>query len=262
MIVTPEFAYAQARIQARFASLPAESEWRRLAVSRNLGSFLEEARAGPLRDWVKGFSDQSDAHDLEAGLRLLYREILDAVAGWVPQAWREAVSWVRWLTFLPLLSYLRTGEGTPAWVLRDPGLRTLLDDGDGSESRVHADAKLQRLLQSGAGSVTVWVDEWHRCWPPCSRAVSLDLVSLEVLLMDHAETFRCATPASAWRLREELREGLCLRLHRSTLHPVVPFIFLTLTALDLERLRAALVGRALFTDLEETLRASVGRVSA
>jgi len=262
MIISPEFAYAQARIQARFAALPAESEWRRLAASRTLTAFLEEARAGPLRAWVKGFSDQSDAHDLEAGLRFLYREILDAVAGWVPEAWREAVSWVRWLTLLALLTHLRAGGGTPAWVARDPWLRTLLDDGEGSESRVHADARVQRLLQAGDGGVSVWVDEWHRSWPPCNPATSLDLVSLEVLLMDHTKDFRRVAPASAWRLREELRKGLRLRLHRSTLQPSVPFIYLALTALDLERLRAALIGRALFADQEEALGAAVDGMPA
>ena len=258
MIVTPELAYAQARIQARFAALPAEQEWRRLAASRTLASFLEEARAGPLRDWVKGFSDQSDAHDLEAGLRFLYREILDAVVGWVPEAWREAVSWVRWLTLLPLLAHLRTGGAMPVWVAQDPGLRTLLDEGGGSESGAHSEARVQRLLQAGAGEVTVWVDEWHRSWPACNRAISLDLVSLEVLLMDHARTFGRVAPASAWSLREELRKGLCLRLHRRTLQPAVPFIYLALTALDLERLRAALVGRALFADREVARGAAVG----
>lgn len=260
MIITAEFAYAQARIQARFAALPAEGEWRRLAASRTLASFLEEARAGPLRAWVKGFSDQSDAHDLEAGLRFLYREILDAVAGWVPEAWREALSWVRWLTLLSLLAHLRAGGGTPAWVAQDPWLCTLLDDGEGSEFRVHADARVQRLLQAEDGGVSIWVDEWHRSWPPCNPAISRDLMSLEVLLMDHAQDFRRAAPGSAWRLREELRKGLRLRLHRSTLRPSVPFIYLALAALDLERLRAALIDRALFADQEEALGAAAGGV--
>jgi hypothetical protein len=68
-----DFAYAQARIQARFASLPSEAEWQRVAASRSLASFLEEARTGCLRDWVKGFSGQSDVHYLEEGLRSLFR---------------------------------------------------------------------------------------------------------------------------------------------------------------------------------------------
>ena len=58
------------------------------------------------------------------------------------------------------------------------------------------------------------------------------------------------------------RAILRLRLHRSTLQPSVPFIYLALTALDMERLRAALIGRALFADQEEALEAAVGGVPA
>ena len=82
------FAYSQARIQARFAGLPQEDEWQRLAASRTLASFLEEARTGPLRGWVKGFSGQSGVHELEAGVRSLHREMLDEVASWVPTPWK------------------------------------------------------------------------------------------------------------------------------------------------------------------------------
>jgi hypothetical protein len=54
----------------------------------------------------------------------------------------------------------------------------------------------------------------------------------------------------AWSLRRELRERLRLEFHRLPLEPLTAFAFLALVALDLERLRAALMERALF-DLRE-----------
>ena len=69
--------------------------------------------------------------------------------------------------------------------------------------------------------------------------------------MTHVQTFRQAAPASAWLLRRELRERLRLRFRQQTLQPLVPFIYLALVALDLERLRSALISRALFSMLEE-----------
>jgi hypothetical protein len=53
-----------------------------------------------------------------------------------------------------------------------------------------------------------------------------------------------------WELRRELRARLGLLFHRRLREPASPFIFLILTALDLERLRAELVGRALFGTAE------------
>lgn len=262
MTIAPEFSYAQARIQACFATLPVEDEWRRLAASRTLASFIEEARAGALREWVKGFSGQSDVHDLEAGLRGQYRDTLDAVAGWVPGPWREAVSWIRWLTLLPLLAHLQADGCVPGWVARDPSLNELLANLDRSVVRSPSNGRVQRFIRGGTLTVDAWAEEWRRSWPTCNRAMSLDLATLEILLRDHATTFRSAPPQSAWHLRRQLRERLRLRLHRSTLQPAVPFVYLALTALDIERLRAALVSRALFPDRDEPDMATAGRASA
>jgi hypothetical protein len=245
------FAYAQARIQARFAGLPSEQEWQRLAASRTLASFLEEARGGALRDWVKGFSGLSDVHDLEAGLRALYLEHLEAVARWVPAPWRQAVAWTLWLTRLPLLAHFRAGASVPGWVARDRELRRLLDDTGSWDPRRLADAGAGPLLESADAPVAAWIAEWRRCWPRCRRSTARDLDGLIALLSGHADAFSRVPPAGAWRLRGELRERLRLRFHQRLLQPAAPFIFLVLAALDLERLRAALVSRALFAAWDE-----------
>jgi len=240
------FAYAQARIQARFAALPPETEWQRLAASRTLVSFLEDARSGSLRDWVKGFSGQSDAHDLEAGIRALHRENLAEVAGWVPEPWRDALVWVRWLEVLPVLAHLRSGGVMPGWAAGDPLAHALSAGDAGQDARLLDDSGALSLLESREDPVAVWIAEWQRRWPPCSREASRALTALRALLMGHLDAFRRAEPESAWSLRRELRERLRLRFHQQMLQPTIPFIYLALTALDLERLRGALVTRALF----------------
>lgn len=246
-----DFAYAQTRIQARFAALPPGAEWENLAASRALASFLEEARTGALRDWVKGFSSQSDVHDLEAGLRSLYRENLEAVVDWVPGPWREAVSWVRWLTLLPLLAHIRAGGALPGWVVRDPELQVLVSTEGTLDKGYLEDAGARCLLGSEDSLTGVWTAQWRRRWPSCSREAVHALDDFVALLMAHTEAFRQTAPESGWRLRGELRERLRLRFHQYPLQPVVPFIYLALSALDLERLRAALVSRALFSTQDE-----------
>jgi hypothetical protein len=240
------FAYAQARIQARFAGLPEEGEWQRLAPCRTLASFLEDARSGSLRGWLKGFSSQSDVHDLEAGLRSLYRETLDEVARWVPAPWRPALSWTRWLMHLPLLAHLRAGGEVPEWVEREPDLRVLLAEDGTLDPKRLAGAGIDFLFRAEPELTDAWIEQWRRRWPDCSREATCTLDSLIALFVEHAETFRRISPAAAWSLRGELRERLRLRLHGRVLQSEVPFIYLALMALDLERLRAALVSRVLF----------------
>ena len=240
------FAYAQARVQARFARLPADEEWQRLAAARTLAAFLEEARVGALRAWIKGFSGQSNTHDLEAGVRILFRETVEEVAAWVPESWRCAVLWTRWLILLPLLAHLSRGGTVPPWVGRDPFLHRLLgDDGALDPDRLRR-AGAGPLAPAPADPVMAWELEWRRRQPACKRELLRPMDDLAKLLGTHEALFRQTRPEATWGLRVELRSRLSLLFHRRLLQPAGPFIFLMLTALDLERLRAELVTRAIF----------------
>jgi len=241
-----DFAYAQARIQARFAALPKEAEWQRLSASWTLASFLEDARTGSLRDWVKGFSGQSDVHDLEAGIRSLHYENLREVAGWVPEPWHETLSWLRWLPLLPLLAHLKADRALPGWAATDPVLQAMLVGEGKLDRRCSEDAGVLCLLESEGDLVGVWIAEWQQRWPSCSHDGSPALTALRNLLMEHLNAFRQVPPESAWHLRRDLRERLRLLFHRQVLQPTIPFVYLAMVALDLERLRAALVTRVLF----------------
>lgn len=246
MSLTCRFAYAQARVQARFAELPGEGEWQRLAAARTLASFLEEARTGCLRDWVKGLSGDSDTHDMEIVMRALYRETAQEVAGWMPGPWRPAVIWTKWLTLLPLLDHLARGGATPLWLARDRFFRGLLGAGGKLDPDKLADAGAGALLGAQGDLPRAWLTEWHRRWPPCRRAFVREMESLTALLLAHGEDFVHAQAEAGWGLRKALRARLHLLFHRRLLQPAGPFIYLAMAALDLERLRAALVTRALF----------------
>ena len=246
MTTNSGFAYAQARLQARFAGLPAVDEWQRLAAARTLSAFLEEARSGTLRVWVKGFSGQSDVHDLEAGVRILFREAVEDVAGWVPNPWRDSVLWIRWLILLPVIDHLARKGRLPTWVNRDPFLSGLAgDDGALDPGRLRL-AGAGALAQGFQDPAAAWKREWSRLQPPCKRVFRDHMRALAVLLENHVSAFREARPETTWVLRRELRKRLALLFHCRLLEPASSIIFLILTALDLERLRAELVGRALF----------------
>jgi len=239
------FSYVQARVQARFAALPSAEEWQRLAASRSLAAFLEDARNGPLRPWVKGFSGQSSSRDLELGVRRLFTEAVEEVADWVPEPWREAVLWTRWLALLALWGHLARGGQAPDWLADEPLLRSLLGERGGIDP-VRVEAAGFSLRLSGDDPLTAWAEHWRGLWPPCKREFLANLDALGALLAGHMAVFRAARAESAWGLRLALRVRLRLLFHRLLLQPAGPLIYLALIGLDLERLRAELVSRALF----------------
>jgi hypothetical protein len=251
------FAYAQARVQARYAELPGEDAWQRLAAARTLGMFLEEAREGALRVWVKGFSAQSDGHDLDRGVRGIWQDEVTRVAAWLPQPWRPALLWLQWLPLLPLLAHAGRGGLLPVWVDLDRALHGL--------RRPDGTLDPAALIQAGGGAlvsakgeavagsekdwVSTWAQEWRRHWPPCNRDFLAHMDGLAALIRAHASAFPQSGEA-AWPLRRELRERLRLGFHRLPLQPAAAFSYLALLALDLERLRGALMERALFDPVE------------
>ncbi len=150
MIAGCRFAYAQARLQARYAELPTEADWRRISGARTLSGWLEEARSGALKRWVKGFSAQSDSHDLERGVRAQFTETVEQVAGYLPKPWHDAVSWCVWLPLLGLFDHLRAGGALPDWVARDPRLALLLDEDGGLDPAALASQGVGSLLDDDA----------------------------------------------------------------------------------------------------------------
>ena len=248
-----DFAYAQARIQARFAVLPAEAEWQRLAGSRSLGAYLEDARVGPLRPWVKGFSALSGAHEVERGLRALAWEQVHEVAAWVPRAWRPSVQWIAWLPFLAVFEQLARASPLPpwaiSWTIQDQRLRDLLDsDGVPSPAALQQQGVAALAAPGDAEQVASrWLHEWQGRWPSSRRgnAGPLEVFSRE--LSAHLAAFRNASPDTAWGLRHQLRDRLRLRFHQRLLQPLTVFLYLALVLLDLERLRGELLRRSIFS---------------
>ncbi|MCG6897036.1 MAG: hypothetical protein LJE60_08025 [Thiocapsa sp.] len=243
------FAYAQARILARVSRLPSPADWQRLASARTLTAYLEEARVSGLSEWVRGFSGLSQPHDLERGLRALARESALTTAEWAPRPWRPAIEWVGWLPWLPLFEHVSRGDGLPDWVRRDDQLGGLIGEGDALDPAALESAGLAALIRlpepSGLGAR--WLTGWRERWPACGRQKRRNLEWLAVLVPRHLDAFRQVSPASAWALREALRERLRLHLHQHLLQPAALFGYLALVFLDLERLRAALLTRAVFS---------------
>jgi hypothetical protein len=244
--------YAHARLHARHGQRLGEVDWRRIEALRDFAPMLETARATALRPWLLGLGAASTAHDVEAGLRGRWRELVGEVAAWMPAAWQACVQWCRVWPDLPVLQHLARGGAPAAWLHDDAVWRDLA-----------AAAPQERMAVLGAGAYAalapawvapqalarLWWDEWQRRLPG-SRSLGSEgdqlLLLLQRTLRDHRQAFEQAAPTQGWQQRAALRARLALLWRRAALDPAAAFIHLALAALDLERLRAELLRRILF----------------
>ncbi len=245
------FANAQARLQARYADLPAEADWQRLVAARDIATYLEEAREGALRDWVKGFSAESSCHDLERGLRAHLNDSVELVVRLFPAPWQAAVDWWRWVPLLALFEHLAAGGRMPSWAVQGGLLDGLLDS-NGEIDRASAIAigvgplLDPRVVRQAGGVGACWRQQWRLRWPRCDERTRTRMRELSILLAAHVDIYRSSAPEHAWTSRQVLRERLRQLFHLRVLQPAAGFIYLGLITLDLERLRRAVIDRLLF----------------
>lgn len=238
--------YAQSRLQARFGERPDELLWQKLECVREPADALKIALSCGLRRWVVGISPHVDKHEIEIALRARWRECVTEITSWMPCSWQPALIWTRDLADLPALCYLARGGAPLPWMSDDPVLKIYARaDSKTRDTMLREDGRIfmgpsfeaidGTVLQAMPGPSKIsqaWLDEWHRRWPRWS-----DTASLEHL----AKLFNAAMKQPAIIGRPELRRKLRSLFRRSVLHPVVVFIYIAFAALDIERLRAALL---------------------
>jgi hypothetical protein len=251
---TARFAYVQARLQARHGMRPDEQVWRRLESISDIGAYLQFARNTALRPWVAGLNAGHGAHDIELALRQQYRRTVDDVAHWMPAGWRRPVSWVRRLPDLPALQYLLTGASPPPWMLEDPELRGFTSET--SVGRVQAlqasdCAPLLRDWQHGEPLYASWLEHWRALWPDAARLV-VGVEALARLLRRHIGALSLHSTADSALLHERLLRELNRAFRRYSFQPAAAFAHLGLVALDVQKLRAQLLQRALFAGMTES----------
>ena len=241
-----EFAYAQARAQARHGDRLSQEEWRLLESSRSLAHYLHLARGTALAPWLHHCTRTTSPHAIERSLRQDWRDEVECVSGWLPRRWSAAVRWTCWLSDLPSLTHLLQGGRVPAWMSRDPTLaRLAIADVDERIVAVDQTAPGRALARYGDDDpVGSWLVHWRSMWPK-GDSTSAALDELTDIVVTSLESVRPVGPDSYRSL-----ESRTLRLMRSHINqPVVAFCHLLLTALQLYRLRYGLIQRALFNDV-------------
>ncbi len=216
--------YAQARLQARYGAHPVEAQWRQLAVHRDVAAYLAAARAMPFATWLAGIEDSAGPHEIERALRRLWRKAVAEVARWLPAEWGPATHWVASLIDLPAFAHRERGAAPPKGLELDDRLAP---------------------LAGGKANLEQWQAHWAHLWPQDRDADRGELLQLCAQLRQHLADFAQCDAGAAWEVRRALRSRTAYAFRRAALQPVAGLLFLLLLALDLERLRADLMLRAL-----------------
>lgn len=243
-----EFAYAQARAQARHGDRLSAAQWHMLESSRGLAQYLHSARGTMLAPRVRHFSARSSPHAIERSLRGDWHATVRNASRWPPARWREAVAWTAWLPDLPSLSHLMSGGPVLAWMQDDPVL---------SEFALHdAEARRQAIERWAPGASQAadgkddlfawWTQQWQALWPASGSHRKALLEFLE-LLHEHRQVMQDAAlgPVTAQDIRDDLERQVVRLLRTRTRQPATVFCHLLLTAVELWRLRSGLIRRTL-----------------
>lgn len=240
-----EFAYAQARVQARNGERLTPSAWQLLESGRGLGQYLHAARGTALAPRVQSLAATSSAHAIERALRREWREEVGLAAHWAPAAWQPAVEWTAWLADLPAIAWLGRGGAVLPWMRDDPVVSRFAVADEAARQREFSAAGLGPVVE--ADDVTTgWLAGFTERWPDDSASVSTLSYYVDLVTACRARLADPATDVDAGNAARDDLEARTVRLIRRNLQaPVTIFCHLLLVALDLGRLRDGLVRRAL-----------------
>lgn len=242
----PDFAYAQARLQARHGRMPGAVVWQTLESSRSAGHYLAMARTSPWSDWTDRLDERGEAHHVERSLRARWRQHVDEVARWQPQRWQAATRWFATLVELPLIERLCCGAAAPRWLHEDERLAAFAQPDEAARAAALQGAGLAPFAAARAGrdgrdAAAIWLDEWRRLTPDDGHDPVL-LGRPAGLLLPRLMHAGGARDAAALATRADLLK--LFRRHAGS--AVAVFAHLALVALDVERLRGGIVVRGLF----------------
>lgn len=214
--------YALARIAAIRSRRPGAAAWRGLASLRGFGAALAAARSAGFGALVADIDATTTPHAVERALRAAWRRESAELARWMPARWRLALAACAAWWDLPRL---RGGAATARADATLTPLRAMLPAGHPTPDAAWQALLLQRLHEAGAGSD-----------PAFAR--------LGRMLARHRAQFIALPPGNGWPLRDELESALLGFMHTSPPGPATAFAWVALRGLDHERLRGALLPRA------------------
>lgn len=233
------FAYMQARIQARHGDRLTHEQWRQLDACRDLGRYLQRARASDLGKWVRHFAAHDDPLRWERSLRADWTANLMAVTGWVPEAWHAGLHFLRSLPALPVIAHLLRSERPLPWMLDDPFFADF-DVSDAASFRASLAASDWAAIAAywdAEHPVEAWFTAWRGRWPDDDQTTNAELERASRRLT--AAWQRPDVGYADWRDNLERQFTALLRRRPRTIQALIGHI--GLVSLDMIHLRSGLI---------------------
>lgn len=248
-----DFAYAQARLQARQGQRADERLWRRLQGVGDLGHYLQLARRSGLQRWVEGLQALQSSHDIELSLRRQLRGYADEVAGWLPEQWRVPMGWVKRLPDLAAIQHLLSQQAVPAWMHNDPAVAPFSTGTFAERRKAMHDSDCGCLAQRwnpAESMYRTWLQCWEPMWPRAPH-LAAGLRYLGELQATQAGAGVANVGDVSGQQRAALQEKYQQAFRRYAFQPAAAFAHLALVALDVARLRGAILRRLLFDEIKD-----------
>lgn len=252
MSAAPQWAYVQARLQARHGERLNEADWRMLEAAKSLDHFIERSRATSLRRFTAHVNTDMDSHTIERVLRLAWRDYVGELASWVETDWQPALLWHAPVAYLPTLDALVRNE-MPTWLAHDPELAEFAADEFKQRIAALEKSSLAPLTPGPTHAVTFverWYAHWRALWP---RGVPTE--GLEELVETVRVHFALLAGAGEREMSAPYQRGTTKKLtrlfRRHCASPVAVLAHLALVALDLQRVRGNLIRRYLFASARQ-----------
>ena len=180
-----QFAYSQARLQARLGSRPATSDWQRVGASRDLPALLRICGASSFAAWTRGPRRPHGRARNRAPAALALAHAGRRDGGVAACRLARAFAWLRWLPYLPALEKLARAGKPPGWMRGDPVLGAIVAEDPRRRASSVAGTAFAPLA-AGFGTppdvTQAWCSHWRSLWPVRPRA-ALERVVREVVAL-------------------------------------------------------------------------------
>lgn len=222
--------YLTAKLQAKLSSLASDRDWYLLDGLEDVSSYMQGIKQGSLHNYFIHFSDNLSGHEVEQLIRERWHAEINNLT--LPKKYQAALEWIRFLFYLDFIDYKLNNEPL-AWMEKDSFLNNI-NNFD--------------LFDNKENNNAIWLEHWQKLWPnDTSKAKKLGQLLLSIYTSD-------LTQLEALKNHyKTLREKLISYFHHNILHALTIFAYLGLIALDLYKLRAEVLQRALFSQKEIVL---------
>lgn len=241
------FGYAQARLQARLGRRAWHRDLKRARAGGDLATYLHLVRPLVAPDRLARVSPKMGSHEIERRLREDWFTTVEEVVRFVPDRWRAATAWLRWLPYLPVLQARARGGALPSWTRDDAVIAAIVCppvEPERVASGEVSTAALRACVDSDGDVTEAWIAHWRRLWPDVPRHGPALRRLVNLVLEASNELRRAASGTSSDRVAGTFEQRVLRLFRRHPLSPATACAYLALQALEHWELRGALARRS------------------